>query len=49
VAWGFIPSILFFVVACLCFRQGMSLWLTLGLSFALWLAGAMVHHLLLSR
>ncbi len=45
--WGIIPTILFFAVACFCFRSRLSLPLTLSASFAVWLAGAAVHQGLL--
>jgi len=45
--WGILPSILFFVVAYLCFRRHLSLWIVLCLSFAVWLAAAVVHQRLL--
>ena len=44
---GIIPSILFFVVAFLCFRKQLPLWMVLGFSFGAWLAVAVVHQLLL--
>ena len=46
---GIITSILFFVAALLCFRKQMSLWIVLGASFAVWLAGAFVHQWLLGK
>jgi uncharacterized membrane protein (GlpM family) len=45
--WGIVPSILFFVVALLCFRKGISLPLALVSSFGAWLGAALVHQLLL--
>jgi uncharacterized membrane protein (GlpM family) len=45
--WGIIPSILFFLVAFLCFRKELSLWIVLLASFAIWLAAAFIHQLLL--
>ncbi|MBC8217481.1 MAG: DUF3147 family protein [Planctomycetes bacterium] len=47
--WGIIPSILFFVVAFICFRKHLSLWIVLCASFAVWVAGAAVHQLLLHK
>lgn len=47
--WGIGPSILFFVVAYLCFRKHLSLWLVLSASFAVWLMGAAVHQWLLHK
>ena len=43
--WGILPSILFFLVALVCFRKGLSLPLVLVCSFGIWLAGAFVHQL----
>lgn len=45
--WGIVPTILFFLVAFLCFHKGLSLWLVLCASFAVWLVAAFVHQLLL--
>lgn len=45
--WGILPSILFFIAALICFRKGLTLWLTLPISFAVWTAAAFVHQLLL--
>jgi uncharacterized membrane protein (GlpM family) len=45
--WGMLPSLLFFIVAFLCFRKGYSLPLTLGSSFMAWIAAATVHQFLL--
>ena len=47
--WGIGPSILFFVVAYLCFRKQLSLWLVISASFAVWLMGAAVHQWLLHK
>jgi uncharacterized membrane protein (GlpM family) len=47
VLWGILPTILFFAVAFLCFRRGISFPATVSLSFAAWLAGAAVHQWLL--
>jgi len=47
--WGILPSILFFLVAFLCFRKQLSLWLVLCASFAVWLIAAAVHQWLLSK
>ena len=47
--WGIVPSILFFVVALLCFKGKLSLWIVLSASFAVWLAAAIVHQLLLHK
>ncbi|MHC4265253.1 MAG: DUF3147 family protein [Planctomycetota bacterium] len=45
--WGIVPSILFFLVAFICFRKQMSLWIVLSASFAVWFIGACVHQWLL--
>jgi uncharacterized membrane protein (GlpM family) len=45
--WGIVPSILFFVVALLCFRRGFSLPIVLFSSFGAWLGAAFVHQWLL--
>jgi uncharacterized membrane protein (GlpM family) len=45
--WGMLPSLLFFLVAYLCFRKGFSLPLVLGSSFLVWLGAAFAHQWLL--
>jgi uncharacterized membrane protein (GlpM family) len=45
--WGIVPSILFFVVALLCFKRGLPLSLVLVSSFGAWLGAAVVHQWLL--
>lgn len=45
--WGILPSILFFATALLCFYKKMPFWIILCASFAVWLAGAVIHQLLL--
>jgi uncharacterized membrane protein (GlpM family) len=45
--WGIVPSILFFVVAFLCFTRQLGLGVVLSASFAAWLVGACVHQWLL--
>ncbi|MHC4842561.1 MAG: DUF3147 family protein [Planctomycetota bacterium] len=45
--WGIVPSILFFLVAFMCFRKQLSLWFVLVASFTIWLVGACVHQWLL--
>ena len=47
--WGIVPSILFFLVAFMCFRKQLSLWIVLCASFAVWLIAAFVHQWLLNR
>ena len=47
--WGILPSILFFLVAFICFRKRLSLWIVLCASFAVWLVAAFIHQLLLSK
>ena len=44
---GILPSILFFVVAYICFRKHLVLWQVLGASFAAWFLAAAVHFWLL--
>lgn len=45
--WGLVPTVLFFLVALLCYRKGLSLPLVLAASFGAWLAAAVVHQLAL--
>ena len=45
--WGILPTILFFLVALLCFQRRLSLWIVLCASFAVWIIAAFVHQLLL--
>jgi uncharacterized membrane protein (GlpM family) len=45
--WGIIPSILFFLVAFICFHKHLPLWIVLCVSFSVWLAAAFVHQWLL--
>lgn len=47
--WGIVPSVLFFLVAFLCFRRQLALWVVLCASFAVWLIAAFVHQWLLNR
>ena len=47
--WGILPSILFFLVAFMCFRKQLSLLIVLSLSFTVWLIAAVVHQCLLRR
>lgn len=47
--WGILPSILFFLVALVCFHKRLSLWIVLCASFAVWLIAAFVHQWLLSK
>ena len=42
--WGILPSILFFLVAFLCFKKGFSLPMVLVSSFGVWLTAAFVHQ-----
>jgi uncharacterized membrane protein (GlpM family) len=42
--WGIVPSILFFVVALLCFKRGFPLSIALVSSFGAWLGGALIHQ-----
>lgn len=45
--WAIIPSILFFLVAFFCFKKQLSLPVVIAVSFAVWVAGAIVHQWLL--
>ena len=47
--WGILPSILFFLVAFLCFRKHIPLWLVLCASSAVWVIAAAIHQWLLHR
>lgn len=42
--WGLLPTILFFLIAFLCFRKGFSLPATLAASFSAWLVAAIIHQ-----
>ena len=46
--WGIVPSILFFLVAFVCFHKQFPLWIVLCASFSVWLVGAFFHQRLLS-
>jgi hypothetical protein len=45
--WGILPSLLFFVALSFALERGLSIWPSLAVAFAVWLAGAAVHQLLL--
>jgi len=45
--WGILPSILFFLVALVCFKKLLPLPIVLASSFGIWLAAAFVHQWLL--
>ena len=45
--WGIVPSVLFFLVAFVCFHKHLSLWIVLCASFAVWLVAAFIHQWLL--
>ena len=45
--WGIVPSILFFLMAFVCFHKRLSLWIVLCASFAVWLVAAFIHQWLL--
>jgi uncharacterized membrane protein (GlpM family) len=47
VLWGIVPTILFFLVAFICFNKHLPLRIVLCASFAVWLIGAFFHQLLL--
>ena len=42
--WGILPSILFFLVALLCFKKQISLLGVLASSFGVWLLAAIIHQ-----
>ena len=42
--WGILPSILFFLVALLCYRKQLSLPIVLFSSFGVWLIAAFIHQ-----
>jgi len=45
--FGIVPTILFFLVAFICFHKQLPLWIVLCASFAVWLVGAFIHQWLL--
>ena len=45
--WGIVPSILFFLVAFVCFHKHLPLWIVLCASFTIWVVAAFVHQWLL--
>ncbi len=45
--FGIVPSILFFLVAFVCFHKHLPLWIVLCAGSAVWLAAAFVHQWLL--
>ena len=47
--WGIIPAILFFLTSYICFRKQLHLGVVLALSFAVWVAGALVHQYFISQ
>ena len=47
--WGILPSVLFFLVAFMCFRKQLALWIVLCASFAVWLVAAFIHQWLLNK
>lgn len=44
VLWGIVPTILFFLVAHLCFRRELPFAVTLLSAFAVWILGAVAHQ-----
>jgi uncharacterized membrane protein (GlpM family) len=42
--WGLLPTMLFFLVAFLCYRKGLPLPLVLAASSGTWLAAALAHQ-----
>ena len=47
--WGILPSVLFFLVAFLCFRRQLPIWIVLSGSFAVWIIAAFIHQWLLNK
>jgi uncharacterized membrane protein (GlpM family) len=47
VLWGIVPTMLFFLVAFLCFHKHLPLWAVLCAGFTVWLVAAFVHQWLL--
>ena len=45
--WGILPSILFFLVAFVCFKKHLPLHIVLIASFGVWLGAAIVHQWIL--
>jgi uncharacterized membrane protein (GlpM family) len=45
--WGILPSILFYVVALVCFKKNLPLHLVLVVSFGVWMGAALVHQWIL--
>ncbi|MDD5556879.1 MAG: DUF3147 family protein [bacterium] len=45
--WGILPSILFFLVALVCFRRNLPLSIVLAASFGVWLCAAFIHQWML--
>jgi F0F1-type ATP synthase assembly protein I len=42
--FGILPSILFFITACICFNKHLPLSLVLAISFGVWMMGACIHQ-----
>ncbi|MFZ0033863.1 MAG: DUF3147 family protein [Sedimentisphaerales bacterium] len=47
--WGILPTILFFLVAFICFRKQLALWIVLCAGFAVWFIAALAHQWLLNK
>jgi len=47
--WGIIPTMLFFLIAFLCFRKNLALPVVLLVSFLVWIFAAFVHQQLLRK
>ncbi len=45
--WGILPSVLFYVVAYICFKKHVPLPLVLVSSFGVWIGAALIHQWLL--
>ena len=49
VLWGIIPTVLFFFTALLFFQRQVAFWRIIAAAFAVWLAAAIVHQMLLKQ
>ena len=47
--WGIVPSVLFFLVAFLCFQRRMSLWIVLCASFKVWIVEEFIHQFFINK
>jgi len=46
---GIVPSILFFLMAFICFRKHLPLWVVFTASFGAWFAAAILHQWFLNK